>query len=48
MLHVVRKAVTLEAQVTDASLNDAIELVKAYGLDEDKFVNAVQKIQTDN
>ncbi|KIM11640.1 MAG: histidine kinase [Sulfuricurvum sp. PC08-66] len=45
MLQVVRATVTLEAQITDSSLADALALIKMYGLDEKTFTVAVQKLQ---
>ena len=44
MLHVVRTAVTLEAQITDSSLSEATMLVQKYELNEDMFTTAVQKL----
>ena len=44
MLKVVRKAVTLEAQITDSSLADATRLIQEYDLNEAMFTTAVQKL----
>ncbi len=44
MLQVVRRAVTIEAQITDTSLADAMSLVREYGFNEDIFSTAVQKL----
>lgn len=45
MLHVVRTAVTIDAQITDTSLADATKLVTLYGFNLDIFTVAVQKLQ---
>lgn len=44
MLKVVRRAVTLEAQITDTSLADAIQLIQQFELNEAMFTTAVQKL----
>ena len=45
MLHVVRTAVTIDAQITDTSLADATRLIEEYELNLDIFTVAVQKLQ---
>ena len=45
MLEIVRKTVTISAQITDTSLADAELLVEKYGFDLNTFTIAVQKLQ---
>ena len=45
MLHVVRTAVTIDAQITNTSLDDANKLIEEYGFDEEIFAIAVKKLQ---
>ena len=44
-LHVIRTIVGLHCQITEQNLQEAKELIAAYGLDEESFEQMIQQIQ---